>query len=205
MDPEGKSRELPRARRARARCSCARRGVVVRTTTPLEVLGANDTQASSLSLVFDFADKAGLPLVDLDDLRAVLQYLTGDAGKAELKEIGGISSATAGVLLRKIVELDQQGAEAFFGEPELDTADLMRTTTDGKGVISCLELAAVQDKPKLFSTFLDVRGATVTVCQDKAGADESIQVARDWVAANAADLGAPAPTITEGSVGMHLA
>ncbi len=119
-----------------------------------KVLAANDTQASSLSLVFDFADKAGLPLVDLDDLRAVLQYLTGDDGKAELKEIGGLSAATAGVLLRKIIELDQQGAEAFFGEPELDTADLMRTTSDGKGVISCLELAAVQDKPKLFSTFL---------------------------------------------------
>ena len=95
-----------------------------------------------------------MPLVDLDDLRAVLQYLTGDDGKAELKEIGGVSAATAGVLLRKIIELDQQGAEAFFGEPELDTADLMRTTSDGKGVISCLELAAVQDKPKLFSTFL---------------------------------------------------
>src|SRR6185503_19424816 len=106
-----------------------------------KVLGANDTQASSLSLVFDFADKAGLPLVDLDDLRAVLQYLTGDDGKAELKAIGGISAATAGVLLRKIIELDQQGAEAFFGEPELETADLMRTTSDGKGVISCLELA----------------------------------------------------------------
>ena len=119
-----------------------------------KVLGANETQSSSLSLVFDYADRAGLALVDLDDLRAVLQFLTGAEGKAELQGIGGLSSATAGVLLRKIVELDQQGAEAFFGEPELDTAELMRTTSDGKGVISCLELSAVQDKPRLFSTFL---------------------------------------------------
>ncbi len=119
-----------------------------------KVLGANETQSSSLSLVFDYADRAGLALVDLDDLRAVLQFLTSDDGKAELQGIGGLSSATVGVLLRKIVELDQQGAEAFFGEPELDTADLMQVTSDGKGVINCLELSAVQDKPRLFSTFL---------------------------------------------------
>jgi len=119
-----------------------------------KVLGANETQSSSLSLVFDYADRAGLALVDLDDLRAVLQFLAGAEGKAELQGIGGLSSSTAGVLLRKIVELDQQGAEAFFGEPELDTAELLRTTTDGNGVISCLELSAVQDKPRLFSTFL---------------------------------------------------
>jgi len=119
-----------------------------------KVLGANETQSSSLTLVFDFADKAGLALLDLADLRAVLQYLTSDDGQADLSGIGGLSSATAGVLLRKIVELEHQGAEAFFGEPEFDTADLLRTTTDGKGVIHCLELAAVQDKPKLFSTFL---------------------------------------------------
>jgi DNA helicase HerA-like ATPase len=119
-----------------------------------KVLGANETQASSLSLVFDYADKAGLALVDLDDLRAVLQFLTSDDGRAELQGIGGLSSQTAGVLLRKIIELDQQGAEAFFGEPELDTADLIQTTVDGRGVISCLELSAVQDRPRLFSTFL---------------------------------------------------
>ena len=92
------------------------------------MLGANETQSSSLSLVFDYADKAGSALLDLADLRAVLQYLTSDDGKAELQGIGGLSSATAGVLLRKIVELEQQGAEAFFGEPELDIADLMQTT-----------------------------------------------------------------------------
>jgi len=119
-----------------------------------KVLSANDTQTSALSLVFHYADGAGLALLDLDDLRAVLQHLTSDDGKAELKTIGGLSSQTAGVLLRKIIELEDQGADAFFGEPELDVNDLLRITSDGKGVISCLELAAVQDKPRLYSTFL---------------------------------------------------
>ena len=136
-------------------------GVPVRATVSsfgpqllAKVLGSNDTQTSSLSLVFHYADTAGLALLDLADLRAVLQFLTSDEGKAELKGIGGLSSATAGVLLRDISELEQQGGDVFFGEPELDTADLLRTTPEGQGVISCLELAAVQDKPKLFSTFL---------------------------------------------------
>lgn len=118
-----------------------------------KVLGANDTQTSSLSLVFRYADENALPLLDLTDLRAVLQWLTSDEGQADLKAIGGLSSATAGVLLRSISELEQQGGEEFFGEPEFSVADLMQTR-DGKGVVSCLELAAVQDKPKLFSTFL---------------------------------------------------
>ena len=119
-----------------------------------KVMDANETQFSSLSLVFRYADDNGLALLDLADLREVLKFLTRDEGKEELKDIGGLSSATAGVLLRKIVELEDQGGEAFFGEPELEVADLLRTTPEGQGVISCLELAAVQDKPRLFSTFL---------------------------------------------------
>ena len=119
-----------------------------------KVLEANDTQESSLVLVFHYADQNGLALLDLADLRAVLQYLTSDAGRGDLKDLGGLSSATAGVLLRAIIELETQGGESFFGEPEINVADLMRTTPDGKGIINCLELAAVQDKPKLFSTFL---------------------------------------------------
>ncbi len=136
-------------------------GVPVRSTVSAfgpqlmaKVLGSNKTQASSLSLVFRYADENNLALLDLDDLREVLRFLDSDNGKAELKEIGGVSSATVGVLLRSISELADQGGDAFFGEPELAVADLLRTTSDGKGVISCLELAAVQDKPKLFSTFL---------------------------------------------------
>jgi uncharacterized protein len=119
-----------------------------------KVMDANETQASSLSLVFRYADQNGLALLDLADLREVLKFLDSDEGKEELKDIGGLSSATAGVLLRKIIELEDQGGEAFFGEPELEVADLLRTTPEGQGVISCLELAAVQDKPRMFSTFL---------------------------------------------------
>ena len=119
-----------------------------------KVLDANETQRSSLGLVFHYADQKALPLVDLNDLTALLQYLVGDEGKAELKTIGGLSSQTAGVLLRNIINLEQQGAEAFFGQPELSVTDLMRTDEADKGIISCLELSEVQDKPRLFSTFL---------------------------------------------------
>ncbi|WP_246186755.1 helicase HerA-like domain-containing protein [Microlunatus speluncae] len=119
-----------------------------------KVLGLNDVQESSLGLVFHYADKAGLPLLDLSDLRAVLQHLTSDEGKEELKAIGGLSAATAGVILRSLITFSDQGAEAFFGEPEFDSADLLRTTPDGQGVVSLLELPNLQDRPALFSTFL---------------------------------------------------
>lgn len=119
-----------------------------------KVLELNDTQESSLGLVFHYADKAGLPLLDLADLREVLQYLTSDEGKAELKGLGGVSSSTVGVILRKLITFADQGAAEFFGEPEFDTFDLMRTVGDGRGVISLLELPNLQNRPALFSTFL---------------------------------------------------
>jgi uncharacterized protein len=119
-----------------------------------KVLGANETQEGSLALVFRFADERGLPLVDLEDLRAVLAYLDSKEGKADLKELGGVSGATIGVLLRSLVSLEDGGGTEFFGEPQFEIAEVLRTTPDGKGVITCLELAAVQDKPKLFSTVL---------------------------------------------------
>jgi uncharacterized protein len=118
-----------------------------------KVLGLNPTQSSVLSLVFKYCDDKGLLLLDFADLRAVLQYLTGD-GADELKSYGGMSKATVGVLLREMVELEQQGAEQFFGEPEFDIDDLMQVERDGRGLISVLELADVQDKPELFSTFM---------------------------------------------------
>jgi DNA helicase HerA-like ATPase len=117
------------------------------------VLNLNETQSSVLSLVFKYCDDKGLLLLDFADLRSVLQYLTGD-GADELKSYGGMSKATVGVLLREMVELEQQGAEAFFGEPEFDINDLMQVERDGRGLISVLELADVQDKPQLFSTFM---------------------------------------------------
>ncbi|MEV6103207.1 helicase HerA-like domain-containing protein [Streptomyces sp. NPDC051940] len=119
-----------------------------------KVLGLNQTQEQSLGLVFHYADTKGLELVDLKDLRAVIAYLTSEQGKAELKEIGGISTATAGVLLRTLTAFEAQGAAVFFGEPEFDTSEFLRTAADGRGVMHVLELPAVQDKPALFSTFL---------------------------------------------------
>ncbi len=136
-------------------------GVPVRSTVSAfgpqlmaKVLGANETQESSLSLVFRYADDNGLALLDLDDLREVLKFLDSDEGKTELREIGGLSPATVGVLLRSILQLEDQGGGDFFGEPELDVADLMRTDSEGRGIVNCLELTGVQDRPKLFSTFL---------------------------------------------------
>jgi DNA helicase HerA-like ATPase len=118
-----------------------------------KVLGLNDTQTSVLTLVFKYCDDKGLALLDFSDVRAVLQYLGGD-GAAELKDYGGMSKQTVGVLLREMVELEQQGAESFFGEPEFDIDDLIQTERDGRGLVSILELSDVQDKPALFSTFM---------------------------------------------------
>ncbi|MDQ1722727.1 MAG: double-strand break repair helicase HerA and related ATPase [Pseudonocardiales bacterium] len=136
-------------------------GVPVRATMtsfgPLllaKILDLNETQESSLALIFHYADSAGLPLLDLKDLRALIQYLTSDEGQDALTGIGGLSKATAGVILRSLITLENNGGEAFFGEPEWEPADLIRTDSVGRGVISALELSAVQDKPRLFSTFL---------------------------------------------------
>ncbi len=119
-----------------------------------KVLDLNATQESSLGLVFHYADKNGLALLDLKDLREVITYLVSDEGKPELKALGGLSSATAGVILRNLIAFEDQGADVFFGEPELDTADLLRVAPDGRGLITCLELPELQNRPKLFSTFL---------------------------------------------------
>ncbi|WP_130864655.1 helicase HerA-like domain-containing protein [Acidipropionibacterium timonense] len=119
-----------------------------------KVLGLNDTQESTLGLVFHYADQAGLPLLDVKDLQAVLTHLGSPEGKEELKGLGGVSSATLGVIGRKLITFSDQGAGEFFGEPEFDTADLMRTAAEGRGVISLLELPNLQDRPALFSTFL---------------------------------------------------
>ncbi|MBD8608596.1 DUF853 family protein [Aeromicrobium sp. CFBP 8757] len=119
-----------------------------------KVLGLNATQESSLGLVFHYARSASLPLVDLGDLRDVLTHLTGDAGKAELKALGGLSSATVGVILRELIGFADEGADDFFGQPEIVVSDFLRTAPDGRGIVSLLEVPGVQDKPALFSTFL---------------------------------------------------
>jgi hypothetical protein len=136
-------------------------GVPVRATVSdfgpqllAKVLKSNETQEQSLGLVFHYADEKGLPLLDLSDLRALLTFLSSDAGTAELEGIGGLSGQTVGVLLRALVGLEDGGGNEFFGEPMWDIADLLRTDADGRGVVSCLELAAVQEHPELFSTAL---------------------------------------------------
>ncbi|KAA0917117.1 helicase HerA-like domain-containing protein [Dietzia sp. ANT_WB102] len=118
-----------------------------------KVLGLNATQESTLGLIFYWADQQGLELFDLKDLRAVIAHLTSDEGKADLKGIGGVSSATAGVILRALVTLEAAGGDTFFGDPALDPADLMRTV-DGRGVVTAIELGGEAARPALFSTFL---------------------------------------------------
>jgi DNA helicase HerA-like ATPase len=119
-----------------------------------KVLDLNETQTSILSLVFKYCDDHDLPLLDLQDLATTLKFLASDEGKPILADYGGMSSASVGVLLRSIVVLEQEGADVFFGEPEFDVDDLLRTDADGKGIISILELSDVMDQPRLFSTFM---------------------------------------------------
>jgi DNA helicase HerA-like ATPase len=119
-----------------------------------KVLQLNDTQTSILSLVFRYCDDQHLPLLDLADLRTTLKFLGSDDGKAVLEDLGGISPASLGVILRSIVTIEEEGADIFFGEPEFDVSDLLRTTLDGRGMVTLLEVADVMDKPRLFSTFV---------------------------------------------------
>ncbi|MGK2866406.1 MAG: helicase HerA-like domain-containing protein [Mycobacterium sp.] len=119
-----------------------------------KVLGLNATQESTLGLIFHWADQKGLALLDLKDLRAVIQFLTSDEGKPELKALGAVSTTTAGVILRALVNLEAEGADTFFGEPELEPKDLIRLDAQGRGIISLLELGAQAARPVMFSTFL---------------------------------------------------
>src|SRR4249919_2673430 len=119
-----------------------------------KVLDLNDTQTSILALVFKYCDDNDLPLLDLKDLATTLKYLSSDEGKPILADYGGMSPASVGVLLRSIVVLEQEGADVFFGEPEFEVEDLQRTTPEGLGIITVLELSDVMDKPRLFSTFM---------------------------------------------------
>ena len=119
-----------------------------------KVLDLNETQTSILALVFKYCDDNDLPLLDLKDLTATLKFLASDEGKPILADYGGMSAASVGVLLRSIVVLEQEGSDTFFGEPEFDVADLIRSTPEGEGIVSVLELSDVMDKPRLFSTFM---------------------------------------------------
>lgn len=120
-----------------------------------KVLGLSQTQESSLGLIFHFADQQGLPLLDLKDLRQLITFLTNtDDGKAQLKSLGAVSSQTAGVILRALINLEAEGGDTFFGEPEMDPADLLRVDDQGRGIISLFELGDQATRPEMFSTFL---------------------------------------------------
>lgn len=119
-----------------------------------KILGLNDTQGGVVAMIFKYCDDNQLPLLDLKDFIKVLQYI-GNEGKAELqKAYGNISTTSTGTILRKVIELQQQGADTFLGEKSFEVDDLMRMSDDGRGMISVLRVTDLQDKPKLFSTFM---------------------------------------------------
>ncbi len=118
------------------------------------ILDLNDTQAGVVSVIFKYCDDHKMPLLDLKDIKKVLNYIT-EEGKAEItEEYGKISTATTGTILRKIIELEQQGGDFFFGEKSFEIDDLLRIDENGKGYVSIIRLTDIQDKPKLFSTFM---------------------------------------------------
>lgn len=118
------------------------------------ILDLNDTQAGVVSVIFKFCDDKKMPLLDLKDVKKLINYITED-GKAEISaDYGKISTSTTGIILRKIIELEQQGGDIFFGEKSFEIDDLMRIDENGKGYVNILRLTDIQDKPKLFSTFM---------------------------------------------------
>lgn len=118
------------------------------------ILDLTETQSGIVAVVFKYCDDNKLPLLDLKDFKKILQYATKE-GKAEFEqEYGRVSSASTGAILRKIVEIEQQGGDLFFGEKSFDVEDLVRTTRDSRGYINIIRLTDIQDKPKLFSTFM---------------------------------------------------
>ena len=119
-----------------------------------KILELNDTQESVVALIFKYCDDNKLPLLDLKDFKKTLQFLTNE-GRADIeKDYGAISPASTSAIMRKVIELEQQGAEQFFGETSFDVEDLIRTDSNGNGYINVLRLADLQSKPKLFSTFM---------------------------------------------------
>ena len=119
-----------------------------------KILDLNDTQEGLVAMIFKYCDDNKLPLLDLKDFIKVLQYISNE-GKDEIeKSYGKIATTSTGTILRKVVELQQQGADVFFGEKSFEVADLMRIADDGRGMISVLRVTDLQDKPKLFSTFM---------------------------------------------------
>lgn len=133
-----------------------------------KILGLNDTQGSIVSMIFKYCDDKQWPLLDLKDFVKVLQYISND-GKIELSQsYGNISTASTGTILRKVIELQQQGADNFFGEPSFEVEDLMRIDNEGRGMINILRVTDMQNRPKLFSTFmLELLAELYAVCPEE--------------------------------------
>ncbi len=119
-----------------------------------KILELNDTQSGVVALVFMYCDDNKMPLLDLEDFKKVLQYLTNEGKKEIEREYGRISSASTATIIRKIIEIEQQDAERFFGERSFDPADLLRKDEKGRGYLNIIRLTDIQDRPKLFSTFM---------------------------------------------------
>lgn len=119
-----------------------------------KILGLNSTQSSVISVLFKYSADNNLPLIDLEDLKKVLNYMSNEGKEEVSAEYGRLSSMTTSAILRKIIELDEQGADQFFGEPSFDVNDFLKTDEKGNGVINILRLTDMQNKPKLFSTFM---------------------------------------------------
>lgn len=117
------------------------------------LMDLNDTQEGVLTIAFKLADEDGLLLIDLKDLQAMLKYMAEHA-KEISAEYGNVSAASIASIQRELLQLEQQGADAFFGEPALELHNLMRTTTDGRGYVNILAADQLIASPKLYSTFL---------------------------------------------------
>jgi DNA helicase HerA-like ATPase len=119
-----------------------------------KILELNDTQAGLVSMVFKYCDDKGLPLLDIKDFRKTLQYISNEAKKEVEDAYGLVSTSSVGAVMRKLLEIEEQGAEMFFGEKSFDVEDLVRLDENGRGIINILRLSDIQSKPKLFSTFM---------------------------------------------------
>lgn len=138
-----------------------------------KILGLNDTQGGVVAMIFKYCDDNQLPLLDLKDFIKVLQYV-GNEGKKDLQaSYGNISTTSTGTILRKVIELQQQGADLFFGEKSFEVEDLMRINEDGRGMINILRVTDIQDRPKLFSTFmLQMLAELYAVCPEEGDLDK---------------------------------
>jgi DNA helicase HerA-like ATPase len=140
----------------------SKEGVLVRARVsdfgPLlfsRMLDVNETQAGVITVLFEFAKSNDLALVDLSDFKALLQFVQGENGKKDIEsQFGAVAGTSVSTIMRKIIELESQGGDVFFGEPAFNIMDLIRTNAEGLGIISILRLMDMQDKPKLFSTFM---------------------------------------------------